>query len=79
MDKKPTHKAKKPHKLKYGYYLTVGKDDLNRLIATCTDGSPQRNHKHITILSVTIVENTDEASDWFRRVIKERPWDPTVH
>jgi hypothetical protein len=60
---------------RHGLYLTVGHDDQGRLLAICTDGTPQRGHASVTILSVEVVADLSEATDWFACVKRKRPWE----
>lgn len=61
--------------IRYGLYLTIGRDSKGRLLALCSDGSPQRGHDDAIILSVEVVENEAAADAWFMRMQLERPWE----
>lgn len=61
--------------LRHGLYLTVGKTDDGRMLAICSDGTPQRDHDHVTVLSLETVPNMKVARAWFKRVRLERPWE----
>jgi hypothetical protein len=55
--------------------LTTGRDEQGRLIAICSDGSPQLGDTHVTILSLEVVQTVSEAQEWFGRMVVERPWE----
>lgn len=58
-------------------YLTVGDDPHGRgLMAIASMGSPQKGDAHCTVLDVEIVKNMKEAKAWWRRIQRERPWEP---
>lgn len=61
--------------IRHGLYLTVGPGDRNDLIAICSDGTPQRGHEDVTVLTLGRVKSMKEARAWFARVKKERPWE----
>lgn len=63
------------NKLRHGLYLTVGKASDGRTVAICSDGSPQRGHTSVMVLTVEIVGSTDQASEWFNRMAIEKPWE----
>lgn len=60
---------------RHGLYLTVGRCDDGRMLAICSDGTQQRGHTPVTILTIQVVATVAEARDWFKRVILERPWE----
>ena len=61
--------------IRYGLYLTTGRTDDGRLLAICSDGTPQLGHKEIKVLTLEVVQSVKEARQWFRRVKIERPWE----
>lgn len=61
--------------LRHGAYLTTGRVEDGRLMAVCSDGSPQWGHAHVTVLSVECVASEAEARVWFDRIMLERPWE----
>jgi hypothetical protein len=61
--------------LRHGYYLTIGKTEDGRTLAICSDGTPQRGHDGVTVLSLEVVASEPEARQWFKRVRKEKPWE----
>lgn len=64
-----------PNGIRHGLYLTCGKDGHGRLIAICSDGSPQLGHEGVTVLTLEVVKSPKEARRWFERVRQERPWE----
>lgn len=56
------------------YYLTTKMID-GRLIAVISLGSPQKGDKDIVVCSVNTVSTQEEAVDWYRRMLVERPWE----
>lgn len=60
--------------LRHGFYLTYGETEDGRMLAICSDGTPQLGHKPVTVLTLEVVENRKEAKRWFKRVIVEQPW-----
>ena len=59
----------------HGLYLTTGRTDDGRLLAICSDGTPQLGHHPVTVLLLEVVKSVQEAREWFRRVRVERPWE----
>lgn len=61
--------------LRYGLYLTTGQDKQGRLVAIVTDGTPQLGHRNVSVLTLEVVSDDDEAVRWFERMKQERPWE----
>ena len=61
--------------LRHGLYLTTGRDAQGRLIAVCSDGTPQRGHSPVTILAVEVVQSVGDAVEWFASIKRSRPWE----
>lgn len=59
---------------RHGLYLTTGRDDRGRLIAICSDGTPQRGHDPVTILTLEVVDSERDAELWFEAVKILQPW-----
>lgn len=60
---------------RHGLYLTTGRDPAGRMLAMCSDGSPQLGHSVVSILAIEVVSDIDEATDWFKRMKRDRPWE----
>lgn len=43
-------------------------------IALITAGHPQFGDEEVTILSVSVVKNMEEAKQWFDKMKVEQPW-----
>lgn len=63
-------------KPRHGYFLTVDKapDGKGGLLAILTDGTPQKGHDPVTVLSLERVKSIREARRWFDKVMIEKPW-----
>jgi hypothetical protein len=61
--------------LRYGLYMTTGRDEKGRFIAIVTDGTPQLGHQDVTVLTLEVVEDEADAARWFDRMKQERPWE----
>ena len=55
--------------------LTTGRLKDGRMLAICSDGSPQLGDAKTTVLSLETVESQEEAEAWFLDVKKNRPWE----
>lgn len=64
-----------PIVLRHGLYLTWGPARDGRMFAIATDGSPQRGHKEVVVLSLAPAETLKQAQEWFKTVSEERPWE----
>lgn len=60
------------HVVRHGLYLTVGNASDGRLIAICSDGSPQFGHEDVTVLDLKPVGSMTEAKAWFREFKRDR-------
>lgn len=72
-----------PDPLRYGLFLTIGmeKKDLRRQIAVISDGSPQKGHKKVTVLTLEAFPNAaprEVILEWFERMKVERPWEQSI-
>lgn len=69
-----------PDPLRYGLFLTIGmeKKGWRRQIAIISDGSPQKAHKKVTVLTIEAFPNPTPREiilEWFERMKVERPWE----
>lgn len=60
-------------------YLTVAEEkrqpENDGYVAVISYGHPQYGDKHCTVLSVKVVQDTEQAKEWYRRMKIERPWE----
>ena len=56
--------------------LTVGWDGSRGVyMAVITDGSVQDGDENVSVLDVELCATKDEAEEWGRKTMLEKPWD----
>lgn len=61
---------------KWGLYLTYDKLPDGRNLAVISDGSPQRGHPDVNVLTMEIVKDATEALAWFEQEKILQSWNP---
>jgi hypothetical protein len=60
-------------------YLTVADNKREpkkgSYIAVISRGQPQEGDENVDVLDVEFVGSMEEATDWFKQMLVERPWE----
>jgi len=58
------------------YYISLGRNDEGYLLAIITKGHPNAGDKNVEVCDVQVVNNRNEAAEWFAESLTEKPWLP---
>lgn len=61
--------------IRHGLYLTTGRTEDGRMMAICSDGTPQLGHSPVNVLTIEAVKSFEDAQCWFNYVKQTKPWE----